>query len=234
MASDVPFSSPYYPYKKTLPGALTLNGTEKIPYKLLMYLLDLPDAYGYTPADDNTRPRVRLAKYLWYDEPKPLSKSLPTPTQKRSILFDPDFPDINTDELKAKHPKGYRLQWQKVRGQSQTESETLIKCYISKIFERKKFVATIGITFEIWCNVNLETNTRTDAYNRAFSIEQCLHEALDGVNIDGIGTVSFAQGDHAYNGSEGASDEYSNVARIVHCSITWAESGGTITTQYDW
>jgi len=226
--SPVDFRSPYYPYKKDIKAANTLRGAEQIPHQLLMYLLDLPDALGYVPPDDNDYPRCRFNKYMWYDGVRPLDNPLPTPAQKRSMLFDPDHPDINTDELKAAHPQGYRLYWQRMVGQSQLEAQTLLKCYIGRVFEAQKFVTTIGVTFEIWVNVNFETNTRTDAYQRAFDIEQCLHEALDGVNLAGIGTVSFARQDHVYNGSEELYDEVTNLGRRVNCSIAWAEGGGEL------
>ena len=90
--------SPYYPYEKVQTGYLTMQGTEEIPYQIIQYLLDLPDATGYAPTNDNTRPRVRLAKYLWYDGPRPLSHPLPTAQEKLSLLFDGDNPVLNTGE----------------------------------------------------------------------------------------------------------------------------------------
>lgn len=226
MANRPPLTSKTYPYFKVIQGANTMRGAELIPYKLLLYLLDQPDSLGYVPPDDNDYPRCRLAKYLWYDTPNPLAEARPTAAQMRSVLFDPDNPDINTDELKAAHPKGYRLYWQRMVGQSQLDAQTLLKCYIGRIFEAKKFETTIGITWEIWVNVNLATNTRTTAYDRSFDIEQCLHEALDGVNIGGVGTISFARPDHVYNGSEALWDENTALGRIINCSVYWSESDG--------
>mgnify|MGYP003300989585 CR=1 FL=1 len=69
----VSFDSPFYPYEK-VQDFNTLKGAEEIPYKILMYLLDLPDRHGYEPVDDNSRARVRLIKYLYYDEPNPLAR----------------------------------------------------------------------------------------------------------------------------------------------------------------
>lgn len=227
MPNSLPdFTSPYYPYKKVLSGANTLKGAENIPYKLLMYLLDLPDENGYTPPDNNDYPRARLARYVWYDTPLPLNEALPTPEQKKSLLFDPINPVINSNALKEAHPKGYRLFWQRIIGQSQLKAETVLKCYVGRIYEARKFETTIGITFEIYCNVNLETNTKTIAYQRSFDIEQCLHEALDGVNISGVGTISFARPDHTYNGSEVLYDESTGIGRIINCSLLWEEGGG--------
>ncbi len=228
MPANNPLSqqNPFYPYQKVITGANTLKGAELIPYKLLMYLLDLPDAYGHIPFEDNTNPRARLMRYLWNDGARPLDGPLPTPEEKRSMLFDPDRPDINTDEDKRLHPKGYRLFMQRVIGQSGIEAKTLIKCYITKLSEPRKFHTTIGIAFEVWTNVNLEANTRSVSFDRTFAMEQCLHDALDGVNIGGVGTVSFARADHSYNGSEEIWTDASNLGRLVNFSVQWAEGGG--------
>lgn len=220
----VDFNSPYYPYEKVITGLNTFKGAEEIPYKLLMYLLDLPDKNGYTPIDDNSRPRVRLAKYLWYDGANPLKNKLPTPQQKRSLLFDPNNPVLDTDEQKALHPKGYRLVWQKIIGQSQVEAETEIKCFFARVISNNDFSDTIGIRFEISVNVNHEANTKTDAYERTVNIEQCIREALNGVNITGIGVVKFSRLDHIDNGSGYLYDYGTNVGRFLHCSIDWSES----------
>ena len=222
------FSSPYYPYTKVERGRNTLKGAEQIPHKLLVYLLDLPDANHYQPQDDNDRPRVRFIKYVCCTGADPLSEPLPKPAVKRSILFDPDQPVTNDDEQKTRHPLGYRLFWQRIYGQSGTEADVVVTCYLGRIFENRPFITTIGVYFDILVNVNLETNTRTSAYQRSFDIEQCLHEALDGVNMAGIGTLSFSRGEHMDNGSTFLYDESTVVGRRVHCSISWAEGGGAV------
>lgn len=221
------FDSPTYPYDRVV-EANTLSGAENIPYKILLYLMDLPDAAGYLPTDDNKRPRVRLLKYLYYDAPNPLAQPLPSPSEKMSLLFDPENPVVETDEEREAHPKGYRMFFQKIVGQSQTDAMTILKCYIGKVFSRgaqNYFVDTIGIRFEIISNVNLETNTKTSAYQRTFDIEQCIREAMAGVNMAGIGTVSFSRASHSDNGSGPMYDEATNVGRWLHCSIDWADSG---------
>ena len=147
--SAVDFASPYYPYRKII-ASNTLRGAEIVPYKILMYLLDLPDAAGYTPVDDNDRPRVRLAKYLWYDEPNPLAQPLPTPQQKLSMLYDPDNPDINTDEDKAKHPKGYRIFAQRMVNSSGIDANSMLKIYPGRILDDDDFRTVLGFQAEIW------------------------------------------------------------------------------------
>lgn len=218
------FASPTYPYSRDF-AQNTLRGAEDIPYKMLIYLLDLPDANGYLPVDDNDRPRVRFAKYVWNDGARPLSGPLPTPEQKRSLIFDPDAPDLNTDEEKAAHPKGYRLLWQRIRGQSILEAQTIVKCYIGRIFENGPFITTLGVRFDITTNVNFETNTRTNAYARSFDIEQSIREALAGVNMTGIGTISFSRLAHPDNGSTYLYDDGQNIGRTLHCSVDWADAG---------
>ena len=226
------FDSPYYPYRKVISGADTFKTAELIPKKLLTYLLDLPDSNGYQPTDDNTRARVRLAKYLYYDEANPLSQSLPTPAQKLSMLYDADNPVINTDELKEKHPKGYRLLWQKLDMEAALSATTVIKCFIGRIQSPSPFTADIGVRFEISVGTAEETNTKTNAYARSFDLEQCLREALSGVAMAGIGVISFARGDHADNGRGIMYDEGNNVGRWVHCSISWAESNDDTINAY--
>lgn len=221
----VSFNSPTYPYERVQTGHNRFKGAEYIPYKLLMYLLDLPDQKGYVPVDDNSRPRVRLAKYLWHDGPRPLSEPLPTPAQKLSMLFDGDEPVLETDEQKAAHPKGYRLFWQMFWGQSQTEARTILKCYLGRTLPVDENMARIGIVFEILCNVNFESTTRTDAYDRSYAIEQCIIESLSGVNIAGIGVIDFARMSHTDNGSRPLADAGTVVGRELHVSLTWAENG---------
>lgn len=219
------FDSPYYPYSKVPGGSNALTGAEKIPYQLLKYLLDMPDANGYTPTDDNARPRVRFAKYLYYDTANPLSETLPTPQQKLSMLYNPTQPSINTDEQKAKHPVGYRMFWQHTIKQSLLDEKAFVKCYVGQIFSPRPYFSTLGIQFEIWVGAGMETAMETDVESRSFAIEQSITEALANVNITGIGAVSFLRSDHSSNGSRPiyASDG-TILGRSLHCSIAWSDA----------
>lgn len=217
-------TNPYYPYEKVQTGYLTMAGTEEIPYRVLTYLLDLPDGTGYTPPDDNRLPRVRLAKYLWHDGARPLAERLPTGAEKRSLLFDGNDPAANDDESQQAHPKGYRLFAQKYWGPSQLEAQTTVKCYVGRVLPVNPYRASVGLTFEILCNSNQENTTRTAAYSRAYAIEQCIVEALHGVNLDGIGVVDLSRTAHVDNGSTPLADEGTNVGRRLRLSILWAES----------
>ena len=233
MATEpVSFNSPYYPYRKVLSGANTLRGAELIPYKIINYLLDMPDSVGYVPADDNSRPRVRLMKYLYYDGANPLTNPLPTPKQKQSILFNPDNPDINTDEDKKNHPKGYRIFAQRNVAQSLIDAQTILKIYVGRVLDPDIFKTVIGLQAEIWANPNLVANTKTTAYDRLFDIEQCLREALSGVDIAGVGTLVFSRNDGSFNGSENLYGNGGECGRIVYFSTAWSESGEHTIKEY--
>lgn len=224
------FNSPTYPYERVLPGANTYAGIENIPRKIVEYLLDLPDKAGYMPADDNSRPRVRIAKYLWWDEAQPLSRPLPSPGEKLSMLFDPDTPVLNTDEQRSAHPKGYRIFPQEFMGQSQTEAQTALKIYMGRTRPLTANRAELGVFFEIISNVNLEINTRSAAYSRCYAIEQAILEALHGVNMAGVGGFNFTSAAHSDNGSRPMSDDGTNVGRLLHMSITWMDGGDNSVT----
>lgn len=220
------FDSPYYPYFRDQGGFSNFRGWDEIPYKIIMYLMDLPDAAGYVPKDDNNLPRCRLWKLLANDKENPLSGALPSPAEKRSMLFDPEHPDINTDALKEAHPKGYRLFAQNSIGQSQLDAETKIFCYIGRDTPVSSFDSRTSLVFDIWCNVNLDTNTRTPHYNRADSIEQAIKEALNGVNIFGVGTVQYDRKFHVDCGSEALWDRGTNVGRRLIMAVGWEDSLG--------
>ena len=219
------FRSPTYPFNRVI-AANTLKGAEIIPYKVLMYLLDLPDSYGYQPPSDMAYPRARLAKYLWNDGARPLDGPMPTPAEKRSMLFDPDEPDINTDEQKARHPKGYRMFAQRVVNQSLIEAKTLIKVYPGRILDDDDFRTVLNFNCEIWANYALATNTRTTAYDRTFDIECCIREALAGVDLGGVGTIHFSRQGGSFNGSEILYTDSLQCGRMLYFSVSWSEGGG--------
>lgn len=224
MASNVSFDSAFYPYEKVMTGYNSMRGSEQIPLKLITYLLDLPDKYGYIPKDDNGRARVRFIKYVWYDGANPLGEALPTAEEKMSLLFDGNRPDINTDERKAKHPKGYRLFPQVYWGQAELDAATSVKCYLGRNIPNSPFSNEIGVYFEILCNADQEGNTKTNAYSRSYDIEQAIVESLHGVNIAGVGVCDFSRYVHTDNGSKPLWDDGYHVGRSLHMSIHWMES----------
>lgn len=219
----VSFDSPFYPYKRIIDGNV-FDGAELIPYKILMYLLDLPDAYGYMPVDDNSRPRVRLIKLLTYDCANPLAEPLPTPEQKLSLLFNGEQPDINTDEQKNQHPFGYRLFMQHSIQQSGLEAKTVLKIYPGRILDPTDFRAIIGLQAEIWVNPNL-ANVKTTARDRLFDIECALRDALNCVDISGVGLIHFSRNDGSFNGSENLYTNHGDCGRIIYFSTAWMGGG---------
>mgnify|MGYP007039082860 CR=1 FL=1 len=226
------FDSPFYPFEH-IQSYSTFKGVEKLPKKIVNFLLDLPDRYGYVPKDDNARPRVRLMKYLWYDGANPLSEKLPTPSEKLSAVFNGEEPVLDTDEQRARHPAGYRLYPLEYWGQAQKMAQTVVKVYIGRVIPQSAFTAAIGVYFDILCNYGHETTTRTDDYSRSFNIEQCIVEALNGVNIGGAGVMSYDRGAHPDNGSRAIYDQGTNVGRRLHMSLGWADSDeGNVVTAF--
>lgn len=220
----VDFNSPYYPYSKINTGFNTLRGAEEIPYKILMYLLDLPDRNGYAPVDDNTRPRVRLIKYIYYDVENPLAQPLPTPEQKLSLLYNGGNADINTEEDKANHPKGYRIFAQQYEMMAQTEAKTMLRCFMARAIPRSDLKTVLGINFSCVVNYALDNVLRTNVYSRMYAIHQCLVEALHGVNIAGIGTVYYNKSVHGDCGYSLYHDEGSDIYADTFMAIDWQET----------
>lgn len=220
----VDFNSPYYPYEKVYTGYNTLKGAEYIPYKIVKYLLDLPDQNGYEPVDDNDRARVRLIKYLFYDEPNPLNKPLPTEEQKLSLLYDGKNPDINTDEDKRNHPKGYRIFGQQYELQSPTDAKTMLRCFMAREIPRSDYKTVLGLDFECIVDYALDNVIGTGVYSRMFAIHQCLVEALHGVNIAGIGTIYYSKPTHGDSGYTLYHTEGNYIYADTFFAIDWQET----------
>ena len=220
----VSFDSDTYPYERVMTGYNRFVGAEQIPYKILIYLMDMADKNGYVPKDDNERARVRLAKYLWYDSENPLAQPLPTDEQKRSLLYDGNDAVLDKQQLATTHPKGYRLYAQKYWTQSELEAKVLLKCYTGRVLPTSPYKASIGLTFEIIINCAMDTTTRTTAYSKIYAMECALIEALHGVNIAGVGTVEFNRYSHPEAGSRAYADEGTHISRVINMSIDWQES----------
>lgn len=222
MALD--FSNPWYPYDRPNPGVLRYRGISEIPGKLIRYLLDLPDAFGYVPADDNSRPRVRLAKLLWYDGAKPLEQPLPTPEQKLSMLWQGEVSVLNTDAERLAHPKGYRIYGQSFWIPADFTAGSWLKVYTGRILPYSDYYAEIGLTIEIGVNYQQDNNLKTSAYSRIMQMEEAILDALHYVNIDGVGGLHFNRRDHTDDGSHPWHDDGTNVGRTIGLSLTWAEA----------
>lgn len=217
------FSSPYYPYIKVQEGYYDLADAVDIPKKVCDYLLDAPQG-EYAPIDNNSYPRVRLWKYLFYDGARPLAEPLPSLTQKMSVLFDPSNPD------EAPTDKGYRLIPQLYIKPSQEVAQSRLNVYMGRTVPgNDENTICLAVSFYIWTHYAYETNTRTDAYSRAFAIEQALIEALHGVNMAGIGTFFFSKLKHPDCGSNAVFDGNTNVGRELTIALeiaTTVTNGG--------
>jgi hypothetical protein len=224
MALD--FSNPYYPYAPPNPGWLRYRGISQIPKKIIDYLLDLPDSKGYQPTDDNSRPRVRLMKLLWYDGEKPLEQPLPTPEEKLSLVWRGEESVLNEDAQKAAHPKGYRIYGQSFWLPADFKAGSFLKVYMGRILPYSEFDAQIGLTLEFGVNYQQDNNMKTNSYSRIVDMEEALLDALHGVNIEGVGGIRFNRRDHMDNGSHPWHDDGTNIGRTIGVSIDWSEANG--------
>ena len=223
--SRVSFDSPYYPYERNTSGYFnTLKGAEFIPYQVLMYLLDLPDKYGYEPVDDNERPRVRLIKYLYYDDSNPLAQPLPTPEQKLSLVYNGENAQLDGDEDKINHPVGYRILPQGYTMPSELNARALLKCHMAREIPRSDFKTILGINFDITLNYALDNITRTKAYSRMYAMHQCIVEALHGLNMAGIGTIHYNKTVHGDCGYTLYHSEGTQIYSDTFLAIEWQET----------
>jgi len=222
--SDNNFNSPYYPYEKVQTGYNTLRGAEYIPQQLITYLLDLPDQNGYEPVDDNSRPRVRLIKYLYYDDPNPLNKPLPTVEQKLSLLYNGKNAQLDGDEDKKNHPKGYRIYAQQYEEPSQLIAKVMLRCYMAREIPKSDYKTMIGVNFSVITNYALDNIMGTGVYSRTYAIHQCLVEALHGVNLNGIGVVYYSKPMHGDSGKTVYHDEGTNIYSDTFMAIEWQET----------
>ena len=231
----ISFDSPYYPYEIVQTGFNTLNGADLIPGKIIKYLLDLPDGNGYEPIDDNRRPRVRLAKYLWYDEPNPLAKPLPTTEQKLSLLYNGENAELTTEEDEARHPKGYRLFGQSYWLPARLKANVVLKCFMGRVIPRSDFNTVLGVKFQCDINYALESMMHTEQFSKMYSIFQAVIESLHGVNIAGVGVVYFNKTVHGDCGYSVYHQEGGSVYADWTVAIEWRESDTIpkLVTDYD-
>lgn len=202
--------SQWYPYDKVYEGFYDLSDTDEIPRRVMDYLLDMPDG-TYTPKDDNKRARVRLWKYLYYDGPLPLRNPLPTPKQKKQVLFNPD--KYNDPEDKE---KGYRLIPQPFTQGVEQVAQTRIYAYMGRTIASDDQHVQLSVVFDIWVHHTQEANTKQDdSYSRLFAMEQAIIEAFHGINMGGVGTFYFNRQKHPDCGTTLLGDGKSNFGRRV-------------------
>lgn len=204
--------SPTYPYERDQ-RYVTLRGAEHIPRQICQYLLDLP-LHGYEPPTSNDYPRVRLMKYLYYDGVDVLAEPVPTPEQKWSLVFDP---------MRQTDPPGdkpYRIFPQAYVAQTEYTGKTILRMYMGPGVARTVHHCELSVIFECMTNVIYEGAAGT-ALSRVWAMECALMEALNGVNINGVGTLYY---DHRQNpncGSWDIGDRGTNVGRQLILGLTW-------------
>lgn len=205
--------SKWYPYYKVQEGFSDSTDIDPIPRKILEYLLDMPDGNGYTPKDDNAYPRCRFWKYLYYDGAKPLNNPLPTPAQKKEVLFDPDNAEKPPTE------KGYRLIPQVYIKPAQDKTQTRVYFYLGRGRAESDFKEQFSLVFDIWVNYTQEGNMKSEAYSRALSISTALKHAFHGVNMAGVGVFYFNSSKHPDCGERYGDDRDSNIYRQLVLGI---------------
>lgn len=202
--------SQWYPYDKVYEGFFDLSNTNKIPRRVTDYILDMPDG-TYTPKDDNKRARVRLWKYLYYDGPRPTNNPLPTPKQKKQVLFNPDKPNEPEDK-----EKGYRLIPQPFSQGVEQVAQTRIYVYMGRTIASDDLHVQLSVVFDIWTHNTQEANTKLDeAYSRSFAMEQAIIEAFHGIDMGGVGTFYFNRQKHPDCGTALLGDGKRNFGRRV-------------------
>lgn len=202
--------SQWYPYDKIYGGFYDLSDTDEIPRRVMDYLLDMPDG-TYEPKDDNKRARVRLWKYLYYDGARPIDKPLPTPKQKKQVLFNPDKPNDPEDK-----EKGYRLIPQPFAPGVEQVAQTRIYVYMGRTIASDDLHVQLAVTFDIWTHNTQEANTKlNESYSRLFAMEQAIIEAFHGIDMGGVGTFYFNRQKHPDCGTLLLGDGKSNFGRRV-------------------
>ncbi len=198
-------NSKWYPYQKVQNNNFNFEQYAMFPRLICDYLIDAQQG-DYQPKDDNSYPRCRLWKYLYYDTAKPLNKKLPAIKEKLSVLFNPE---------KATEPptdKGYRLIPQSYIMEAQEAAQTRIYVYLGRaIAQQDDNTFCVSVIFDILTNYKYELNTKADEYSRSGAIVAALVEALNGVNITGIGTFSMSKRVHPDCGTRPIRDNNQNV-----------------------
>lgn len=210
----------YYPYER-VQGYGTLPNLEQIPKMVRDYLMDMP-MQGYEPPDDNESYRCRLMKYLYHDGPNPLGKPLPTPEEKRSIVFDPASPD------KPPTGKKYRIFTQQLVHEAQTHGVTTMRIYMGRVLPVDPYTARASVIVDCLTNADYDSNARTVDLSRTYAMACLVQRALSGVNM-GAGTVfSFNRYEHADASIQPINDETTNVGYRLTMGLSV-----TGTNQYD-
>lgn len=207
----------YSPYEKVY-DFWAQTGLEDVPAKIRDYLLMMPSLECPQQIETNDNPRARLIKYLYYDTPNPLNENLPSVSQRKAIVFDPFNPDNPPTQ------KGFRVFTQSIVNQSQMFGQTVMRIVLGRVFP-KDFSVVVGVDFYLLSNYTTEANTRSLAMLRTWNMELALIQALNGVNIDGVGAFQYNRYFHSDCGSDPINDAQQNVGRCV--TLAFESMGGS-------
>lgn len=207
-------NSAYYPYERVYDYTNTPRA-EQLLSKLVKYLLDLPDTI-YTPPDNNAFPRCRLNKLIYWDDADPLSKPLPTPEQKLSLVFDPERPDRPPDPNKQ-----YRIIPFAYPGQHvEYIGRTSLKIYMGYAKPVTDYQIEQAVVFEVLCNDALDGNVYRNVTSRSYDIANDIKNALHGVNMDGVGAWYFDRRQLTSCALEPIYDKNQNVGYVLTMGLT--------------
>ena len=211
--------NPYYPYNK-VSDAVTMPDAETLLKKIVDYLLDFP-MKGYTPPEDTSTPRSRLIRLLYYDVPHPLDQPLPTPSQKISLVFDPESPDVPPDK-----EKGYRVFPMIYPIQAESVGKTSLKIFMSYAKPNSAIRIDQAIGFEVLSNTAYENNQGSTSLSRTYQICLEILRALNGVDMDGVGGFYFDRRQNTECGLEPIADRNQNVGYRLTMGLTYMGTEG--------
>lgn len=210
----------YSPYEKIY----NYWADEKIveaPSIIRDYLLLLPTKDCPNPITTNDNPRARLVKYLYYDDPNPLEKELPSVQERLNIIFDPFNPDKPSDST-----KGYRVFCQSSTAQANIMGQTILRIVMGQMSAQTPYIVTHSVNFQILSNYSLEANTRSTALLRTYNIENAIIQALHGVNMFGVGAWMLTKSQYSYgsrntinNGAKPIGDDQELIGRLLTMSF---------------
>lgn len=206
-----PVDMEHYPYKKVV-EANTLKGVEFIPRKLVDYFLYM-NGNASLP-DDNSNARCRFLKYLFNDNnnTRPLSSPLPSVEERINAVYNPQAPIKNGNEGDQYHffPQMYTAQAQLI-------ANTIMRVYMGYIRPIDNMSAACSIVFELMTSVYYD-QLEEEGMSRTYAMLQCVMEALNGVNIGGVGTVYFQSSLNTTCEAYPIGDRGTNVGyRLVMC-----------------
>jgi hypothetical protein len=210
----------YSPYEKVY-NYWSEKDIVEAPAKIRDYLLLLPTKDCPEPIITNDNPRARLVKYLYYDEPNPLNRPLPSVQERLKMIFDPFHPDKPSD------PNiGYRVFCQSNTAQANIMGQTIMRIVMGQMIAQTPYIVTYSVNFQLLSNYTLEANTQSTAELRTFNMEQCIIQALHGVNMFGVGSWMLTKSQYSYgsrntinNGGKPITDDQELVGRLLTMSF---------------